>query len=281
MAQEQIDTDQSSESTNRIIIIKKGGKGHAAHHGGAWKVAYADFVTAMMAFFIVMWLLSQTNEVKQAVSEYFKDPLGFNEKVKAGLLKGSGLSVIPGGGVKKEEFEKAQKNHMTVAADNLKKKIDESEGLAEIKNAISIKVTDEGLLVELVESDKTNFFDVGSANLKKETVTILNKIAEEFGQYSNRVIIDGHTDARPYSTRGGYSNWELSADRANSARRVMEASGGLWEKQIGAVRGYADQKLRNQNDPNDITNRRISILLLNMNPNEAKDTMFVRKKFNQ
>jgi chemotaxis protein MotB len=276
MGKEAIDTDQSDQSTTRVIVVKKG-RGHAAHHGGAWKVAYADFVTAMMAFFIVMWIISQGSSVKQAVQEYFKDPLGFNEKVKAGVLFGSGASVIPGSGVDQKVFEDAQKRAMNKAADNLKDSLESSPELASVKNSINVKVTDEGLQVELLESDETNFFDVGSANVKQETAEILGKIAKEFGQYNNRVIIDGHTDARPYSSQSGYSNWELSADRANTARRVMEAS-GLNENQVLAVRGYAAEKLKNAENPFDVSNRRISILLLNLTPKEAKDTLFVKKK---
>jgi chemotaxis protein MotB len=277
MGKEAIDTDQSDQSTTRVIVVKKGGRGHAAHHGGAWKVAYADFVTAMMAFFIVMWLISQGSAVKQAVQEYFKDPLGFNEKVKAGVLFGSGMAVIPGGGMDQKVFEDAQRRAMNQAAENLKKEFEGSPELESIKNSINIKVTEEGLLVELLESEKTNFFDVGSANLKAETAEILSKIAKEFGQYNNRVIIDGHTDARPYSTQSGYSNWELSADRANSARRVMDAT-GLNDGQVLAVRGYAAEKLKNVEDPFDVTNRRIGLLLLNRSPKEMKDTLFVKKK---
>ncbi|HEY9188657.1 MAG TPA: flagellar motor protein MotB [Ignavibacteria bacterium] len=280
MGKEQIDTDHSEQSTTHIIIVKKGGKGHGGHHGGAWKVAYADFTTAMMAFFIVMWILAQSNAVKTAVQEYFRDPLGFNEKVKAGLLKGSGLSVIPGaGGINpeqavKESFEETQRRLMTEAANNLKRELEENPEFAKIEDMIDIHLTKEGLMVELLEGDKSSFFDVGSANLKPTTKKILEKIAQEFGKFDNRVIIDGHTDSRPYVAKSGYSNWELSADRANSARKVMESS-GLYEGQVLSVRGFADQQLRNPNDPYDVTNRRISILLLNKTKT-TNDTLFVK-----
>lgn len=279
MGKEQIDTDHSEQSTTHIIVVKKGGKGHGGHHGGAWKVAYADFVTALMAFFIVMWLITQSNSVKNAVQEYFRDPIGFNQKVKAGLLKGSGLSVIPGPGSLSnaeptKSFEEAQREMMNEAANNLKKELEENPEFAKLENAIDIHITKEGLLVELLEGDKANFFDVGSANLKPTTIKLLEKIAQEFGKYNNRITIDGHTDARPYVSKSGYSNWELSADRANSARKVMEKS-GLWDGQVLAVRGFADQQLRNPNDPYDVTNRRISILLLNMNK-IVNDTLFAK-----
>jgi chemotaxis protein MotB len=277
MGKEELDSNSVDQTTTRIIVVKKGKGGHGAHHGGAWKVAYADFVTALMAFFIVMWLLSSSNAVKQAVQEYFRDPVGFTEKVKGGLLVGSGMSIIPGGGVSKEAFEQAQKRHMNETAEKLKKDLDMSSEFSGIKDAVKLKVTEEGLIVELVESDKTNFFDVGSANLRNETRKLLSKIAQEFGSYNNRVIIDGHTDARPYSTVGGYTNWELSADRANAARKIMETN-GLYQGQVAAVRGFADQKLKNPDNPFDITNRRISILLMNLSSETAKDTLFVRQK---
>ena len=283
MGKEQIDTDHSEQSTTHLIIVKKGGKGHAGHHGGAWKVAYADFVTAMMAFFLVMWLIAQSAKVKESVQAYFRDPVGFNEKVKAGLMKGSGMSVIPGPGAAnpeqavKESFEETQKRLMTEAADRLKQELESTPEFSSLEASIDIHVTKEGLLVELLESEKANFFSVGSANLASETSKILAKIAEEFGKFDNRVTIYGHTDARPYSAKNGYTNWELSADRANSARKVMERS-GLYEGQVLSVSGFADQKLRNKEDPFDVTNRRISILLVNKEAKIANDTLFVKQK---
>ncbi len=284
MGKEQIDTDHSEQSTNRIIIIKKGGKGHGGHHGGAWKVAYADFVTAMMAFFLVMWLVGQSEAVKASVQEYFRDPIGFNEKVQAGLLKGSGMAVIPGPGAAnpeqdiKQAFEDTQKRLMTEAAERLKEEFESAPEFESLEASIDIHVTKEGLLVELLEGDKANFFDVGSANLQPATKKILGKIAQEFGKFDNRVTIDGHTDARPYITRSGYGNWELSADRANAARKVMESS-GLYTGQVVSVRGFADQQLRNIDNPLDVTNRRISILLVNKDaPVKVNDTLFVKPK---
>jgi chemotaxis protein MotB len=283
MGKEQIDTDHSEQSTTHIIVVKKGGKGHAAHHGGAWKVAYADFTTAMMAFFLVMWILGQAPKVKQAVQSYFKDPIGFNEKVKAGLLKGDGMSVIPGPGAVnpeqdvKDSFEETQKRLMTEAADRLKQELEGTPEFSNLESSIDIHLTKEGLLVELLESDKANFFNVGSASLAPETSKILAKIAAEFGKFDNRVTIDGHTDSRPYSTKLGYSNWELSADRANAARKVMENS-GLYPGQVLSVRGFADQQLRNKDNPLDVTNRRISILLINKESKVTNDTLFVKQK---
>ena len=284
MGKEQVDTNHSGQSTNHIII-KKGGKGgHGGGSHGAWKVAYADFVTAMMAFFLVMWLVASEKSVRDAVQAYFQDPLGFNEKVQAGLLKGSGISVIPGPGEpakpadeddeSSETFEEVQKRLMMQAAEELKENISRVTNLLQ-EESISIEVTPEGLLVELIDSDKSNFFEVGSSSLAGNTRRILQLISEQFGKFDNRVRIMGHTDARPYSSRSGYSNWELSADRANSARRVMETS-GLYDGQILSVIGYADQQLKDKVHPFDVTNRRISILLMNKETPPGVDTLFVR-----
>ena len=282
MGKEQVDTDHSTQTTN-IIIVKKGGKGHGGHHGGAWKVAYADFVTALMAFFIVMWLISSGEAVRESVQAYFQDPLGFNEKVQAGLLAGSGLSIIPGPGqpveLSQETFLETQERLMTQAAEELKDNLRSvTPNFDELEQSITIEINPEGLLVELIDGEKGNFFEVGSSSLSQRTVKVLQSIAEQFGKFDNRVRIMGHTDARPYSSRSGYSNWELSADRANTARRIMEASGGLYPGQVLNVTGYADQQLKDKSNPYDATNRRISILLMNKEQMFGMDTLFVKPK---
>jgi len=282
MGKEQVDTDHGKQSTSHIIVIKKGGKGHGGAHGGAWKVAYADFVTALMAFFIVMWLLSSGEKVKEAVQAYFQDPLGFNEKVQAGMLSGTGISIIPGPGepveLSQETFLETQKKLMTQAAEELKESLSSLPSFEDLQQSITIEVTPEGLLVELIDGDKGNFFEIGSSKLAYRTIQILQAIAEQFGKFENRVRIMGHTDARPYSSKSGYSNWELSADRANAARRVMEPpSGKLGYGQILNVAGFADQQLKNKNNPYDATNRRISILLMNKD-RPTQDTVFLKTK---
>ena len=285
MGKEQIDTNHSGQSTNHIIIIKKGGKGHGGHHGGAWKVAYADFVTALMAFFIVMWLISSGEQVREAVQAYFQDPLGFNEKVQAGLLVGSGIALIPGPGetappveLSQETFRQTQERLMTQAAEELVDNLRMvTPNFDELKQSITIEITGEGLLVELIDGDKGNFFEIGSSVLAPRTIKILQAIAEQFGKFDNRVTVMGHTDARPYISRSGYSNWELSADRANSARKIMEAS-GLYQGQVLNVTGYADQQLKDRANPYDVTNRRISILLMNKEPMFGVDTLIVKPK---
>jgi len=282
MGKEQVDTDHGKQTTNNIIIIKKGG--HGGHEGshGAWKVAYADFVTAMMAFFLVMWLLASDAKVKESVQAYFQDPLGFNEKVQAGLLAGTGISVIPGPGepveLSQESLLEVQKKLMEQAAEDLRDTLRSLPGFEDLEQSIDIEVTAEGLLVELIDGDKGNFFEVGSSRLNDKTIKILQAISEQFGKFNNRVRIMGHTDARAYSSRNGYSNWELSADRANAARRVMEPPAGkLGYGQILNVAGFADQQLKDKNNPYDVTNRRISILLMNKEQ-LVQDTVFLKSK---
>jgi chemotaxis protein MotB len=284
MGKEQVDTDHGKQTTN-IIIVKKGRGGHGGGHGGAWKVAYADFVTAMMAFFLVMWLLASGDNVKEAVQAYFQDPIGFNEKVQAGLLVGSGIAVIPGPGqsappieITQETLLEVQERLMAQAAEELRESLQAIiPNFEDLEQAITIEITPEGLMIELIDGEKGNFFEIGSSVLAPRTKKILQAIAEQFGNFNNRVRIIGHTDARPYSIRGGYSNWELSTDRANSARRVMETA-GLYQGQILNVAGYADQDLKNKANPYDVTNRRISILLMNKEQLFGMDTIFLKPK---
>ena len=282
MGKEQVDTDHGKQTTNNIIIVKKGGHGEHGGAHGAWKVAYADFVTAMMAFFLVMWLLASDAKVKESVQAYFQDPLGFNEKVQAGLLVGTGISVIPGPGepveISQESLLEVQKKLMEQAAEDLRDTLRSLPGFEDLEQSIDIEVTAEGLLVELIDGDEGNFFEVGSSRLNYKTIKILQAISEQFGKFSNRVRIMGHTDARGYSSRNGYSNWELSADRANAARRIMEPPAGkLGYGQILNVAGFADQQLKNKNNPYDVTNRRISILLMNKEQ-LVQDTVFLKSK---
>ncbi len=232
--------------TPPIIIIRKKG-GHGGHHGGAWKVAYADFVTAMMALFIVLWLMNSSKPIQVAISGYFKDPSGTGKETGSSLT-GSGENVQPG------------KQEMAKLKEELQKSIQGINDLAKLKNNIEITVTEEGLRIELLESGEGTFFDSGSPALNKSGQEIATLLAAELGKAPNRVSIEGHTDAKPYTGKSSYSNWELSADRANAARRLMQQS-GLRGDQISQVRGFADQRLRNVNDPLDPSNRRVSIIV--------------------
>jgi chemotaxis protein MotB len=240
-----------------IRVVKKR-KGKHPHHGGAWKVAYADFVTAMMALFIVLWIVGQSKQVKDYVANYFKDPGAFYENTKGGgAFEKSDITI---GERVTEEALKRQQEQMKKLADKIIEEVKNSPSLKEILKQIKIEFTKEGMRIELVESSNSFFFDVGTAHLKPEAVTLLSVIAKKLGELNNHIVVEGHTDARPYSTKDGYTNFELSADRANSARRILMTQ-GLKDRQLDEVRGYADTRLRNVQDPFDITNRRISILV--------------------
>lgn len=236
----------------RIIVKKK--RGHAGHHGGAWKVAYADFVTAMMALFIVLWIVGQSASVKQAVAAYFKDPGVFESGRGGGLLQGSsGAAPAPTVNVA-SEIEK-----LKVEAKKLEEAIAANPDFNKFKDMIQITVTKEGMRIELLENSTGLFFDVGSAKVKPETVQLLKLIAKEAGQLKNNIVIEGYTDARPY-VNPNYSNWELSTDRANTARKILEEN-GVGKNQIVQVRGFADRNLKHPDKPLDYTNRRVSILV--------------------
>jgi chemotaxis protein MotB len=233
-------------STPPIIIIKKI-SGHGGHHGGAWKVAYADFVTAMMALFIVLWLMNSSPKVQVAVGGYFKDPSGTAKKVETGLA-GTGENLQP------------PKQDMAKLKVELQKSIQSITDIDKLKKNIEMTVTAEGLRIELLESEKGTFFESGSSALNASGQEMLALLAAELGKVPNHISVEGHTDAKPFTGKRSYSNWELSADRANSARRLMQQS-GLRTDQVSQVRGFADQRLRNLKDPLDASNRRISIIV--------------------
>jgi chemotaxis protein MotB len=248
-----------SDNNRPIIVIKKKRRGHA-HHGGAWKVAYADFVTAMMAFFLVMWLVSQSSKIKGSVESYFKDPEGFSKNT--GIMPGGrGLNegkAIPKIKELEADFETAV---LEKAARQLKDTMDQTKALDGIKNQVELSISKDGLEIQLLEKANQVLFDVGSTTPKETTKALLAEIGREIGRLPNRVVISGHTDQRPYHDHAIYSNWELSCERANSARRVM-AENGLRGEQIARVAGFADTVLKNPQDPFAASNRRISILVL-------------------
>jgi chemotaxis protein MotB len=228
-----------------IIIIKKGG-GHHGHHGGAWKVAYADFVTAMMALFMVLWLLSSSEETQKAIGGYFQDPSG-NGKLVGSNMAGSGGEAID---LPEKDMDKIK--------DKLESAMRESAALQKVKDQITMVVTGEGLRIELVESDVGTFFESGSPVPTTRAIEVLGTLAREIGKLPNKIFIEGHTDASRFS--GVYSNWELSADRANTTRRIMTTY-GVGPDQVEQVRGFAAQKLRKPKEPEDASNRRVSIIV--------------------
>jgi chemotaxis protein MotB len=231
--------------TPPIIIRKKGG--HGGHHGGAWKVAYADFVTAMMALFIVLWLMNSSQKIQLAVGGYFKDPLGTAKQLGT-AQSGTG-----------ENFHLTKQN-MAKLKEELQKSIRSINDLEKLRKNVEMTVTSEGLRIELLESAKGTFFASGRSTLNDGGKEMLVLLAQDLGSVPNHNSIEGHTDAKPYGVKANYGNWELSSDRANAARRVMQQS-GLRADQVSQVRGFADQRLRNSSDPLDPANRRISIIV--------------------
>jgi chemotaxis protein MotB len=236
-----------------IIVIKKKG-GHGGHHGGAWKVAYADFVTAMMSLFIVLWLMGSSEKVKKAVAGYFNDPKG-TASLLGTVLSGTGEAAA---------IQSATDDQLQKLKEKLEQEIKARKELEKLSKQIEITVTPEGLRIELIEGKDGTFFQSGSARLSDSGQELLALLAAELKTLPNSLLIEGHTDATPYPSDSGYSNWDLSADRANSARRLMQQS-GVRVNQVTQVRGYADQMLRVKSNPFDPSNRRISILVKNDN----------------
>jgi chemotaxis protein MotB len=242
-----------------IIVIKRV-SGHGGHHGGAWKVAYADFVTALMSLFIVLWLMGSSEKVKKAVAGYFNDPKGTGQLLGT-TMTGTGEIVT----VSNEQA-------MQQLKEKLEKEILEKKELSKLSKQIEITITAEGLRIELIEDKKGTFYQSGSAKLSDSGQELLALLGGELKTLPNALLIEGHTDAAQYSTDKNYSNWELSADRANSARRLMQQD-GVRGDQVTQVRGYADQMLRVKNNPFDPSNRRVSILVKN-----ADASMMVKMK---
>lgn len=275
-----------ADDTQRPIVIKRIKKTGQAAHGGAWKIAYADFVTAMMAFFLLMWLLGSVNKAKlSGISDYFSTPL------KLALSGGDGVgdqtSIIKGGGediTKKDLNAKKSKEHEneppkenkeqeTARLSDLKQKleemIDSNAKLQQFKKQLKIDITSEGLRIQIVDDQNRPMFDSGSAVMKPYTRDILREIGHALNEVPNRISLSGHTDAVKYVMgERGYSNWELSADRANASRREL-LGGGLAENKILRVVGLADAIPYLKADPQAPVNRRISIIVMNKDAEEA------------
>ena len=234
-------------SQDRPYIIVKKKAGHGGHHGGAWKVAYADFVTAMMALFIVLWLLNSNKKIQEAVGGYFRDPTGKTKNI-GNDVNGAGRSVA----ITKDDMPKLKLE--------IERRIHQMNDFEKLKNQVEMSVTPEGLRIELLETATGTFFDLGHTQPNATGKELLSMLAQELGKLPNRISIEGHTDSKPYSGTKEYSNWELSTDRANAARRLMQDD-GLREDQVAQVRGYADQRLRKVTDPEDPSNRRISVIV--------------------
>ena len=286
----------AEDKNKRPIVIKRIKKVAAGHHGGAWKIAYADFVTAMMAFFLLMWLLGSTAKGDLAgISSYFKTPL------RVALMGGSGSgdssSVVKGGGkdltrssgqvkageVKSdklintkettEEFKRIEHekevNKLKELKATIEKAIENNAKLEKFKSQILLDITSEGLRIQIVDEKNRPMFQSGSAQLESYTREILHEIGQTLNDVPNKVSISGHTDASLYGGSGkGYSNWELSADRANATRREL-LSGGMSDEKIVRVVGLASAVLFKKEDPLSPSNRRISLIIMNKKAEEA------------
>jgi chemotaxis protein MotB len=239
----------ASGKAQPIIVIKKKG-GHGGHHGGAWKVAYADFVTAMMSLFIVLWLMNSSEKIKKAVAGYFNDPKG-TSTLMGTTMSGTGETVSASAMTSMEQLK-----------ERLEEGIKARKDLEKLSKQIEITITSEGLRIELLEDKNGTFYELGGARLSNSGQELLALLGAELKTLPNALLIEGHTDAAPYSSDATYTNWELSADRANSARRLLQQD-GVRADQVTQVRGYANQLLRVKANPFDPSNRRISILVKN------------------
>nr|WP_320133523.1 flagellar motor protein MotB [uncultured Holophaga sp.] len=273
----------------KVKFIKKKG-GHAAAHGGAWKIAYADLVTAMMAFFLLMWLLSSANaNTKAGIAGMFKDPNFFNTDAGKAVLDEYGKGILPGGRGMKQAADgqggesstpsmsqevtaaaaAAEQQAMEKTAKAIEDAFNKDELLKAFKDQISMDFTDEGLRIQVKDKAARVLFDSGSANVKPYTMTILKEIATELGKLPNHITIGGHTDSQRYSSNA-FTNWELSSERACAARRILESS-GLRAGQVSRVTGYADTVPLEGVAPTDGQNRRISIIVLNSATAQAEE----------
>ena len=282
-----------SDDTQQPIVVKKIKKGGGAAHGGAWKIAYADFVTAMMAFFLLMWLLGSTSQGDlNGIAEFFQNPL----KVSLGGGSGSGdsSSVIAGGGkdltathgqVKKgdieaekktinlqrlkADFERAEKTKLESLKGELEALINASPALSQFKNQLLLDLTTEGLRIQIVDEKNRPMFDSASSDVKPYTRVILREIGLALNKVENRISLSGHTDAQPFAGGDkGFGNWELSTNRANASRREMVA-GGMADAKVMRVVGLASTVLYDKQDPYSPNNRRISIIVMNKRTEEA------------
>src|SRR5450830_783865 len=275
----------------RPIIVKRIKKGGGGHHGGAWKIAYADFVTAMMAFFLLMWLLGSTAKGDlNGIAEYFKTPL--KVAMAGGSGSGDANTVLPGGGkdltrqegqlrkgendvvskrsvrAAQAELEKAERSRLDELKKRIEKAIDASPTLKQFKNQLLIDITSEGLRIQIVDEKNRPMFALASAQLQPYTREILREIGKTLNDVPNKISLSGHTDATPYSSgEKGYSNWELAADRANASRREL-ISGGMDESKVLRVVGLSSAVLLDKEDPFNPINRRISIIVMNKKAEE-------------
>ena len=263
-----------ADQSQRPIHIKKIKKASHGHHGGASKIAYADFITAMMAFFLLLWLLSSVSQgTLNGVSEYFKTPLrvalmgGKSAADASSPIKGGGQDLTRQDGQRKktEEMDERQKEKVLLAKlqARIKEAIEKNKILNQYKNQLLLEMTPEGLRIQIIDEKNRPMFDSGSSRLLPHTKDLLQELGRQLNEVQNRLSISGHTDAAPYSAGDkGFSNWELSSDRANAARRELVV-GGMQDSRLLRVVGQGSATLLDRVFPNNPINRRISIVILN------------------
>jgi chemotaxis protein MotB len=278
------------------IIVKRVRKGGHGHHGGAWKVAYADMVTALMALFIVLWILGQSVEVRQAVSGYFNDPAGFNESAAHTLEGGresSSLSLepdtpppppprteadAPTPGTSIGEGRSPERRWRE-AAEAIRDALEATPQYERFRDQIELSITPEGLRVSLIDSPESPLFQGGANDLDPSARELFETLGTQLSRLPNQVVLEGHTDASGFSQNPEMTNWELSTGRAHAARRAL-LGGGMHEARVVEVRGYADRQLYNPLDPDDTRNRRVSITLLSEEAVEAREKLSREKLLN-
>ncbi|WP_455203792.1 flagellar motor protein MotB [Kaarinaea lacus] len=276
--------------SSQAIIVKKIKKGGHGHHGGAWKVAFADFVTAMMAFFLLMWLLgSTTPQERAAISDYFENPSAVQgpggastSMIKLGAVdqdKASGKdndNQQNDGSSSSQQTEvvevdrdaQAEKVRLNLLKQDLEQAIEASEALKKFKDQLLLDITAEGLRIQIIDKENRPMFDSGSSHLKSYSTQILKEIAKIVNKVPNKISLTGHTDATPYNSMRGYTNWELSTDRANASRRAL-VLGGLDSSKVAKVVGLSSTVLFDKAHPRSPVNRRISMIVMNKQTENA------------
>ena len=256
------------------IVVKK--VAHGGHHGGAWKVAFADFMTAMFALFLVLWLVDQSSDVKSAVAGYFQDPLGRADEFGSSILPGEGSQSSVPQPLSPKQVIDLRRDRMSSLGDQIDRQLRDIPDLKEVSDKIEIEVTEEGLRIQLLEDANGTFYQSGSAELSPRGKQLFMILGAQLGKLSNQVRLEGFTDAHPFTARPDYSNWELSADRANAARRCL-TTGGMNDSQLQQVRGLADRELREPKDPFSPRNRRVAITVLMPTEEEAATAAMAQK----
>jgi chemotaxis protein MotB len=276
----------------RPIVVKRVKKGHGGAHGGAWKIAYADFVTAMMAFFLLMWLIGSTTKGDlEGIAQYFKTPL--KVAMSGGSGSGDSASILQGGGkdltrrngqvkngdvpadkktydlaAAKAALERQENGRLQALKSRIEVMIDTNEMLKKYKSQLLLDITSEGLRIQIVDEKNRPMFQLAKAELEPYTRDILRTIGAVLNDVPNKIGLSGHTDATPYMSQAGYSNWELSADRANASRREL-VMGGLKDEKVMRVVGLAYAAPLDRQDPFNPINRRISIIVMNKKTEES------------